>query len=355
MADEEYPSVASLLEKSLQIHQDVQKSILPTSSEELQEKIKEGIDGLIKTTVLVSELGVFSTNETLDELPTSSIKFLLLPVLLGSLSLKRTDIDRLEVLRLANVYFRDFIIRCRQYKLTDVSLPDDQNDSDTQSEENVVHKPSSKTAMPTPEELQAMARQRQEKIRRYKETKAIGERLNDLKKVLDNPNYSDDTLREYNITMVKKFIHESLDELESMAMEQKMLLEMAAMRRKGLVPNPAAASKAKPFKPILITRDALRKNVFGMGYPSHPSISVEDFYDQRVRDGWFPDPSRSQNCLQDRAALDPEAEKEAIEREEEEKEKATEQDNPEKLAKDRKWDEWRDTHRRGWGNTYNRS
>lgn len=69
----------------------------------------------------------------------------------------------------------------------------------------------------------------------------------------------------------------------------------------------------------------------------------------------FPDPSKSRNCLQDIAGTNPELEKEAQEREEEEKEKAEEDDDPEKLARDRERDEWRDTHKRGWGNTYNRS
>ncbi|XP_053650189.2 immunoglobulin-binding protein 1 [Cherax quadricarinatus] len=359
MAGQEEVTLAALFDTCLKLREEVENSTLPTNSDKLQVKIKEGIDELIKTTVLVSELGVFSSNETLDELPTSSIKFLLLPVLLGYFSEKRTDIDRLEVLRIANVYYKDFIMRCKQYELTDASLPEDQieeaDHNDALPEEKIVHKASTKRGMPTPKELEVMARQREEKLRRYKEKKAVADRLAELKKALDNPGHDEDTLRNYYITMVKKFVHESLDELQSVIMEHKMLSEMEVMKKKGMLPSSEVATKTTPFKPILITRDAINKNVFGMGYPSHPSMSVAEFYDQRVKDGWFPDPSKRLNCLQDQAELGPEVAKEAEEHEEEEKEKAEEQDDPEKLAQDRKWDEWRDTHRRGWGNTYNRS
>ena len=37
------------------------------------------------------------------------------------------------------------------------------------------------------------------------------------------------------------------------------------------------------------------------------------------------------------------------------REKAIEMDSPEEIARLRERDEWRDTHRTGWGNTYNRS
>lgn len=42
-------------------------------------------------------------------------------------------------------------------------------------------------------------------------------------------------------------------------------------------------------------------------------------------------------------------------REEEEKEHRVEEDDEEMLARQREMDEYKDTHRRGWGNRYNRS
>lgn len=42
-------------------------------------------------------------------------------------------------------------------------------------------------------------------------------------------------------------------------------------------------------------------------------------------------------------------------KEDEEEEKKVEDDDPETLAKARAMDEYKDTHRRGWGNRANRS
>ncbi|XP_064095402.1 immunoglobulin-binding protein 1-like [Macrobrachium nipponense] len=321
MEGEEYPTVSTLFDKYLKVYEEVESTTLPTNSPEIQGKIKDAIEGLVKATVLVSELGVFSGNENIEDISTSSIKFLLLPVLLGTFSIKRTDIDRLEVLRLADIYLRDFMTRCRQYEITDVEVA---KKSDSDDEEEVEKKdgckstqPPPKRGMPTPEELQMMAKQREVKIRRFKEKKATGDRLMELKKVLANPSCDEDDKRKYYITLVKKFIYDW---------------------------------------PILITRDAAQKNVFGLGYPSMPTITIEEFYDQRVRDGWFPDPSQRQNHYKIVQVKNPEKIKEEEKKEEKaEKEEAEERDDPEKLARERERDEWRDTHRRGWGNTYNRS
>ena len=110
--------------------------------------------------MLVSELGVFSRNETVEDLATSSIKFILLPVLLGYFSVKRTDVERLEVLRLANVYFRDFMTRCRQYEFTDIELQkeaersdgeDDDEDDKAEKKKNCKVSRPGKPGMPTPQ------------------------------------------------------------------------------------------------------------------------------------------------------------------------------------------------------------
>lgn len=53
-----------------------------------------------------------------------------------------------------------------------------------------------------------MARQREEKIRRFKEKKTIGNQLMELKKALEKPSHDEDTLRNYYITLVRKFAHE---------------------------------------------------------------------------------------------------------------------------------------------------
>lgn len=64
------------------------------------------------TTQLVSAAGMFSDNENIEELPTADIKYMLLPFMLGSLALKLTNNgNRLDVVKTAEVYFRDYLQR----------------------------------------------------------------------------------------------------------------------------------------------------------------------------------------------------------------------------------------------------
>jgi len=64
------------------------------------------------TTQLVSAAGMFSDNETIEEIPTADVKYMLLPFMLGSLALKLTNNgNRLDVVKTAEVYFRDYLQR----------------------------------------------------------------------------------------------------------------------------------------------------------------------------------------------------------------------------------------------------
>ena len=47
----------------------------------------------------------------------------------------------------------------------------------------------------------------------------------------------------------------------------------------------------QPFRPFIITKDQLQKKVIGAGYPSLPTLTVEEFYEQKVKDGTFQIPT----------------------------------------------------------------
>ncbi|KAL7834186.1 hypothetical protein SRHO_G00284330 [Serrasalmus rhombeus] len=98
-----------------------------------------------------------------------------------------------------------------------------------------------------------------------------------------------------------------------------------------------------PMKPFILTKDAVQAKVFGAGYPSLPTMTVDDWYEQHRRKGCLPD----QGIPQSAADVD------AEEREREEKERREEEEDEEALQKARDWDNWKDTHRRGYGNRKN--
>lgn len=89
-----------------------------------------------------------------------------------------------------------------------------------------------------------------------------------------------------------------------------------------------------------------------IGYPSLPTMTVSEFYDERVRAGVFPDPNAQrdtslQRTLGDTAHLE---EEQDIERE-----LKLNDDDDYELARMRAKDDYKDDHRRGEGNRYNRS
>lgn len=86
--------------------------------------------------------------------------------------------------------------------------------------------------------------------------------------------------------------------------------------------------------------------VFGSGYPSLPTMTVDDWYEQHRKHGRLPDQGIPRR-------VPVEEDSAAEERQEEENEKKAEKDDEESLMKARNWDDWKDTHRRGYGNRHN--
>ncbi len=69
----------------------------------------------------VSALDMFSRNEELSDLPVEHVRFLSLPYHLGLLTLRSEYKDgsqRLEILKSATVYFKDFLERAQNYGLS---------------------------------------------------------------------------------------------------------------------------------------------------------------------------------------------------------------------------------------------
>ncbi|XP_055123204.1 immunoglobulin-binding protein 1 isoform X3 [Symphalangus syndactylus] len=90
-------------------------------------------------------------------------------------------------------------------------------------------------------------------------------------------------------------------------------------------------------------RQAKIQRVFGAGYPSLATMTVSDWYEQHRKYGALPDQGIAK-------AAPGEFRKAAQQQEEEEKE---EEDDEQTLHRAREWDDWKDTHPRGYGNRQN--
>lgn len=208
------------------------------------------------------------------------------------------------------------------------------------------------------EQLQRMAAQREHKLQKYREKKELADQIKQLKIAISAEHIDDDVKREFYSKLLESCIIEAKDELVTIDQE-KAILEHLARREtdgaQGARPkHPPTAPK--PLKPIIITKDLVQKAVYGAGYPSLPTMTVEEFYEQRVREGIWMDPEQTKEAqrmaLQNRTD---EMDKELEEQDAVQKEEQVERDDPEYLERARAMDDWKDDHRRGYGNRYNRS
>lgn len=343
-------TLSTLFDKALSSYESLMESTEDFRSETFQVQVKKTILMLEDATRAVSLLDIFSRNERVDEMATPHLPLMLLPALLAQLQSKVYDpaTPRTETIRIAEVYYRDFLERIRDYEvIPDLKIPEINTEpADEAGEVSVPGKP----------DLDKMERERVAKIQRFKTLKSLEARIKELRPLVRAKEgaIDDDILREFHLKTLTSFALNALDELASFDMEKPILMHMEKVR-KGQAPDPKTLGPPpRPLKPVIITRDAVQKEVFGMGYRNVPIFSIEEFYEQRVRDGWFPDPKevkKQQNSLQDRTTADIKAQEEEEERVKEEKE---EQDDPEELARKRYMDDYKDEHKRGEGNRYNK-
>lgn len=205
--------------------------------------------------------------------------------------------------------------------------------------------------------LTQMAHQRNEKLQKYQQKKELDDQIKKIRLAM-NTNHTDEEIkRDFYLKLIKSCIMDSQDELVSLEQEKEILQHISKMRQDN--PNfnkPKKPPVQVPLKPIIITKDAYQKAVYGLGYPSLPTMTVKEFYDQRVAEGIFPSEEQLKqskaNSLQGRCDIDEAAEQD---KEDAEKEKKVEEDDPDHLERVRRMDDFKDDHRRGYGNRYNRS
>merc|ERR1712126_411096 len=311
MSDLESESVSSLFDKGLSFYHELCSTLEPSNNTSYQVKVRTSIEMLEEATRLVSSLDLISTNETVEEVATGDLKFFLLPVLLGDLNMKLNSEDRLSILNVAEIYFKDFLKRCKEYAVSDLGIPDE-------NEIEVKEEP----RRPGPMGFEEMAKQREQKIRKFREKKDMESKLIELKKALDHPSYDETVAREYYLLLIKKFILATIGELQTISQEKPIVEHLAKIKSSNVDPQ---------------------KTVSGLGYPSIPAMTVEELVDQRMKDGWYDQIAGATG--QSRSLADDAKNTEL----------AKLKDAQEEIEKERQIevDEGKDDHRRGWGNRHN--
>ncbi|XP_006632831.1 immunoglobulin-binding protein 1 [Lepisosteus oculatus] len=342
-SETESPKLSDLLDYGWKVFDDVDTTNEPTGSHPIQVKVKRGIIQLEEATRMAAQLDLFSRNEELEEIATADLKYLLLPALLGALTMKQVNLaKRLEQVQKARAYFVDFLKRCKEYDIMKFELPNSVESPDGNSNETSEDLGNGPPPSFHPPDLIAMATQRQAKIERYKQKKATEMKLSEIKAAVESGQAEDEIVRDFYLLNVRKWITIAVEEIESIDQEMEILKRMNVLKKHSAEP-PQRQQQRPPMKPFILTKDVAQARVFGAGYPSLPTMTVSDWYEQHRKQGMLPD----QGIPRSAADVDNE------EREKEEKERQIENDDEEALQKARDWDNWKDTHRRGYGNRKN--
>ncbi|XP_021763893.1 PP2A regulatory subunit TAP46-like isoform X1 [Chenopodium quinoa] len=209
-------TLPSLFDQARKIHQ------LASDSTVDQESIRKGCEMLEKCEDMISRLGLFSTNETKEDISTANLKYILVPYYLGELTEKVSQEDRVQILKASQAKLKEFVTFCEAMEL----LPEEESESSKQGSYNTF------------------ADKRAKKIARFKRQKAAESKLLEIKErrerrgrstrasalstpveageedVLDDDGEEE---REAWLTTISLAICKALDLLEMLKKEEEML------------------------------------------------------------------------------------------------------------------------------------
>lgn len=301
---------------------------------------------------------MFSDNETLDEVTSNELRYFLCDALLGWLYTQSFDLQkRLQNLEQAQKYFTKFLKITREYEFHNFTIKSES------LLDNFVNKHGNEAAsnaslsrqVALDNDLIKGAYERSEKIKRFREQKELEKKLEAMRSVRISTNIDDEHKRELYMSYIKFWVNKCIEDFKLLIDEMMMLKNMDQLKlnedeRKKEAKDKAVAPKAPP-KPYIITRDEVQAKVFGMGYPSTPVYSIDQFYDQLTCCGYMPKPGEEYQPVQVGGGVtDSQKEDDRVKQE-----RLEDANDEEELQRQRDWDEWKDDNKRGEGNRYNRS
>ncbi|CAO3627042.1 unnamed protein product [Cunninghamella echinulata] len=315
-----------------------------------------------KSSRFVEPLAMFSSNELIDDINASDLKFLLASTYLGHALLKITTFDCSKILKKSKEYFQQFLSTCQDHQLMK------KNDLD------YYEKQANGVTIPA-------AQQRQEKIARYKREKALKENIQQLREQLEekqkeqektgsNKIDDDETERDWVLALIDLEVIRALEQLHGIDQELVMVLEMEKMKqpsssssssldyrlqqnnnnnnkddsftldtqqRQLLSSNgPLLSKEGRPLRPFVITskRQQIKDQVFRPGW-NLPTMTVDEYLQQEmdrgnIIKGGGEEPEKKEIDENDYDALDADT------------------------MKKREWDEFTEANPKGWGNRGNK-
>ncbi|KAL7611650.1 hypothetical protein Lser_V15G09574 [Lactuca serriola] len=211
-------SLPTLFEQARKIH------LLATDSAVDKEVLRKGCEALQQCEEMISKLGLFSTNETKEDISTTNLKYILVPFYLAELTEKTGEEDRIEILKVAQAKSKEFLSFCDAMEL----VPEDELETSEQGGQNsFVDRRAKKIARFKRQRAaeSKLLELKECKERRGRSTKAAAPLSTpaDVNDVLDDDDDDGEEEREAWLTTISLAICKALDLMEMLKKEEEML------------------------------------------------------------------------------------------------------------------------------------
>ncbi|KAI1707393.1 TAP42-like family domain-containing protein [Ditylenchus destructor] len=318
-----------------------------STSASRNEKLKQCIEKLQNMAKLINRMALFSPNEQVEEFPTSSLPYLLIPAYLAY-AIQELNVElekRATYLNAAKIHYRQFLENMLTYAVISFKLPWlDSGESEEQGTSTVA----------STHRIEQAVQDRQKKINQHNQFKVLEEAVEKLK-IAQRRNDDESTQRGIYFALLRLWALRAMSELDKIEEEIKIMEYMQSMRSQGGAPAPtqtSAKNSTDSLKTFTIVKTEEQKKVFGLGYPSIPTVTVDEWFDEMSkREGFAAQPQRPKNYT---VTGEEETLSDSEEQDQDQPFTAREAKEEEERQKQMTKDDWKDTHRRGWGNTYNK-
>lgn len=300
---------------------------------DLQKTINTVLPKLLIVQKMVEELDMFSLNEEFEDLTNSTLPFILVDAIVSLLySKKFTNTEERPVfIEEAMKNFKSFNMLSIQY---DIGLPD-----------------TSVPARNSSSNVQDVQNRRTLLIKSNKEEKQLNSEITAFLDRIDKQgvdSMDESFVREMYLKCIKHMSIQLNKDQENLKLESSFLKNPVKVD-----PNNLPKNLPPKRKPIIITKDSIQKKVFGKGYPSVPTMTVEEFADLEIAKSM---PSQEFAIYKREVENMKMRQSRARERKfdhgnkEEIDEMNKDEETEESLMKARRFDEFKDNVRRGEGN-----
>ncbi|KAF3917724.1 hypothetical protein ABW20_dc0100776 [Dactylellina cionopaga] len=284
--------------------------------------VAEALSAISTCKDLINNLSLFSANETLEDVSTNELKYMLVDAHHGDLLLKQHDrTTRLSTLQAARRAYRSFLSLCDSYHLLGAYEKKAYQASDSLD-------PGAFSDM----HVDAAAR-RNTKIERYKQEKELKAKLEHLSQMKDTSNIDDEEIRSLYLAQTQLGIMQSLQQLEGISLELDMLgrapseEQLLEQRRKKQEEDERSrqrkaddkysdrvdpseifrkangrqllSSDGKPLRPftLLSNREIVKGGVFGPGHRL-PTMTIDEYLEEEKRRGGIIEGGGEQSGIQ---------------------------------------------------------